>query len=84
MIRAHLKVRSTNYRTSRSIINCVTPDNIGMKGLSIKSRATRDFASFSMSYEGRIETFISTLDDLLRCIQAADATLGIVKKSKTR
>ena len=69
---------------SKSIVDCVAPDNTGMKDLSIRSRATRSHAAFSISYQGRVETFISTLDDLLRCIQAADATLGIVKKKKTR
>jgi hypothetical protein len=55
-----------------------------MKDLRIRSRATRNGAFFSIAYDGRIETFISTLDDLLRCVQAADATLGIIKNNKTR
>jgi hypothetical protein len=53
-----------------------------MKGLRITSRATPTNASFQIDFTGRIETFISTLDDLLRCVQAANATLGIMKKNK--
>jgi hypothetical protein len=67
---------------AKSIIECVEPDNAKMKGLTITSRAKPTIASFHISYTGRIETFISTLDDLLRCIQAANATLEIIKKNK--
>jgi len=67
---------------AKSIIQCVEPDNSEMKGLTITSRATPTNASFQIDFTGRIETFISTLDDLLSCVQAANATLGIVKKNK--
>ena len=69
---------------SRSIVDCVKPDNANMKDLTITTRATRNSASLSVVYAGRIETFISTLDDLLRCIQAAKATLGIIRKNRAR
>jgi hypothetical protein len=67
---------------SESIVKSLEPDNAEMKGLDIATRATAKYASFSITYDGRIETFISTLDDLLRCVQAADATLGMIRKTK--
>jgi len=84
MIEARIRIQSANQRISNSIIECLKPDNTEMKDLSITPKATRNSVSFSMAYEGRIETFISTLDDLLGCIQAANATLGIIRKNKTR
>jgi len=66
---------------AKTIIESVQPDN-KMNGLTITSRAMPTNASFHISYMGRIETFISTLDDLLRCVQAANATLGIIRKNK--
>jgi hypothetical protein len=66
---------------AKTIIESVEPDN-KMKDLTITSRATPTNASFHISYTGRIETFISTLDDLLRCVQAANATLEIIRKNK--
>jgi hypothetical protein len=67
---------------AKTIMESVEPDNAKMKGLTITSRATPTNASFRIVYSGRIETFISTLDDLLRCVQAANATLGIIRKNK--
>jgi len=67
---------------SKSIVKSLEPDNAEMKGLNILTRATANYVSFSIVFDGRIETFISTLDDLLRCVQAADATIGMISKNE--
>ncbi len=67
---------------AQSIVKCVKPDNGKMKGLTIKSRAMPDSALFHIRHSGGIETFISTVDDLLGCIRAANATLGMIKKNQ--
>jgi hypothetical protein len=67
---------------SKSFVECLEPDNTGMKDLKVVSRATSNNATFSIVFAGRIETFISTLDDLLRCIQAANATLEMIMRNK--
>ncbi|TMI35234.1 hypothetical protein E6H25_05845 [Candidatus Bathyarchaeota archaeon] len=67
---------------SKSIVKSLEPDNAEMKGLNILTRATANYVSFSIVFDGRIETFISTLDDLLRCVQAADSTLGMISKKE--
>jgi len=67
---------------SKSIVKSLEPDNAEMKGLNILTRATANYMSFSIVFDGRIETFISTLDDLLRCVQAADATIGMISKNE--
>ena len=81
MIEATIKIQTHSRRTAKSLVECVEPDNVKMAGLTITSRATPRNASFHISSSGRIETFISTVDDLLRCIQAADATLKIIRKN---
>ena len=40
--------------------------------------------SFGLEFDGRVETFISTLDDILRCLQAAMETLNAVKKREPK
>ena len=80
MIKAQIRISTGGKEMSRSIIQCVEPDNAGMKGLNVKSRATENNALLSLSFDGKIETFISSLDDLLRCIQAAKATLNTISK----
>jgi hypothetical protein len=66
---------------AQSIVQSIEPDNVGMEGLKIEPRISKENAYFIITHSGKIETFISTLDDVLRCIQAARATLhGIVKE----
>ncbi len=83
MIKAELKIASPNRKVSTSIISCLRPDNEKMKDLKITALASASSVSFCIIYPGRIETFISTLDDLLRCIQAADSTLGMIRRNST-
>ena len=75
MIRAQIKIATPSKMTSRSLVASVQPDNLNMKDLKVKGKALDRTASFSLEFGGKIETFISTLDDLLRCLQAAKETL---------
>lgn len=65
-----------------SIAQSIEPDNIGMKGLKVEARVSAKNAYFTITHSGKIETFISTLDDVLRCIQAARSTLHKIVKEK--
>ncbi len=82
MIRATIKVKVSDLAMSRSLIKSTEPDNVKMKGLRVTCRATPKMASFNIFFDGRIETFISTLEDLLRCIQAAEGTLQGIMRNK--
>jgi hypothetical protein len=75
VIRAQIKISTPNKTTSRSLVASVQPDNLNMKGLTVRGKALDRSASFSLEFDGKIETFIFTLDDLLRCLQAAKETL---------
>ena len=81
MIKARLKVLSPNKQFSESLIIAVKPDNLMMKGLHVNGNATSNWAKFLVEYEGKIETFISTLDDMLACLQAAKGTLRKISKN---
>jgi len=81
MIKAKIRIRVTSRAMAESIVQSIEPDNVGMEGLRIEPRISKENAYFSITHTGKIETFISTLDDVLRCIQAARSTLhGIVKE----
>jgi len=75
VIRAEIKISTPNKAISRSLVASVQPDNLNMKGLKVKGKALERTASFTLEFGGKIETFIFTLDDLLRCLQAAKETL---------
>ena len=82
MIKAKIRIGADSLLVSRSILNCLKPDNKGLRGLKVLSRATPKNAYLTLSYDGRVETFISSLDDLLRCIQAAKATLNTITRAR--
>ena len=75
MIRARVRIPTRNKATSSALVSSVQPDNLNMKGLKVKGKALDRSASFTLEFGGKIETFIFTLDDLLRCLQAAKETL---------
>ncbi len=75
MIRARLEIPVTNKSMSRSLVVAVQPDNVRMKGLKVDGLTANHRASFRLEFDGKIETFISTVDDLLRCLQAGKETL---------
>jgi hypothetical protein len=75
VIRADIVIPTRNRASSKSLVESVQPDNLNMKGLLVKGRPSEDDASFRLEFDGKIETFIFTLDDLLRCLQAAKETL---------
>lgn len=82
MIRARIRIRVTDRDMASSIVQSIEPDNIGMKGLKIEPRISAKNVYFTITHSGKIETFISTLDDVLRCIQAARSTLHRIVKEK--
>jgi hypothetical protein len=68
---------------AESIVQSIEPDNIGMEGLKIEPRISSKNAYFTITHSGKIETFISTLDDVSCCIQAARSTLQRIVRDKT-
>ena len=80
MIKARIRIRVNGRDMAASIVQSIEPDNFGMKGLKIEPRISAKNAYFTITHSGKIETFISTLDDVLRCIQAARSTLHKIVK----
>jgi hypothetical protein len=75
VIRAQIKITASNKAMAKSLVDSVHPDNLNMQGLKVEGKALDRSASFVLEFDGKIETFIFTLDDLLRCLQAAKETL---------
>ena len=82
MIKARIRIRVTSRDMAASIAQSIEPDNIGMKDLKIEPRISAKNVYFTITHSGKIETFISTLDDVLRCVQAARSTLHKIVKEK--
>ena len=81
MIRAKLTVAVQNHEVARSMMKAVEPDN-QLAHLNIVGNVECRSLTFGLEFDGRVETFISTLDDMLRCLQAGMETLDAIKKGK--
>jgi hypothetical protein len=82
LIKAKLRVRVPNRISAKSLIHALKPDNFKMAGLTVVGRTKLGYTIFGVEFQGEIETFIFTLDDMLRCLQAAKATLDSIARKE--
>ena len=78
MIRARLKIAAKNHRIANSLMKAVEPDN-QVPHLQITGRPEPGSFAMDIQFDGSVETFIFTLDDMLACLQAAMETLNNIK-----
>ncbi len=81
MIKARLGIAVRNRQTANSLMKAVEPDNL-VPNLYIRGRPGTSSLGLEIKFSGGVETFISTLDDLLRCLQAAMETLDNIKTER--
>lgn len=74
-------ITSVNNRELDSIIYSLKPDNIGIeKTTSIIMKKVGDVLEIYISGEGKLGSFIQTLDDLLRCLSVSIRVLYDVRR----
>ncbi|MGQ9542876.1 MAG: KEOPS complex subunit Pcc1 [Candidatus Bathyarchaeia archaeon] len=78
-MKAIIKIRHRNSVISKSVAKSVEPDNLlAPSGVKIMVKIKRETTITKIC--GRdLETFISTIDDLLLCMDAANKTLEILE-----
>jgi len=64
-------------------MKALEPDN-QVPQLKIVGEAKSSYLEFVMKFNGKVETFISTLDDMLRCLQVAMETLDTIERRDSR
>ena len=68
-------------KTAEAIANAVSPDNFKTPaGLFIRTTKKGNKVSTQIKSEGKLATFIATIDDLLFCASTAEKTLRTTKK----
>ncbi len=69
-------------KEAKAVSQAVSPDNVGApKELFIKTEVAENRVVTTIRYEGeRVETFLSTIDDLLSCASTAEKTILVLKK----
>ena len=72
----HIQIRYNDEKTARAIQRAITPDNIGApEGMHIMALVDENVLEIEVFSDRSIGSLVSTLDDLLSCIQAAEKTL---------
>lgn len=77
LMRATVKCPYKNRRFARAIAKALQPDNLRVpEDIKLTTRARGKEVRTVIEIEGRIETLIATLDDLLACAVAAESVIG--------
>jgi hypothetical protein len=80
-LEATITLEYEDAKTAEAVANAVSPDNFKTPvGLFIKTTRTGSDVSTTIVAEGKLATFISTIDDLLFCASTAEKTLRVIKK----
>lgn len=68
-------------KTARSIMDAISPDNLDApEGIDIDAKVEGNKLKISISCSRGIGSLLSTADDLLSCIQAAEKAIGETEK----
>jgi len=80
-LEAKIVLEYNDVETAEAIALSVSPDNFKTpKGLFIKTKSSNKKVISTIKNEGKMLTFIATIDDLLFCISTAEKTLQATRK----
>lgn len=73
----------SDQKTAEAIADAVSPDNYQTPTqLTIKTIRKDNYVLTEVENEGKLATFIATIDDLLFCVSTAEITLRAVTKAR--
>lgn len=76
-MRAEVRCAYRSERFARAVAEALRPDNLRVpEGIKLTTRARGNEVRTVIEIEGRIETLLATLDDLLACTGAAESVIG--------
>ena len=81
-LEARITLEYSNEKTAEAIANAVSPDNFKTPvGLSVKTVRKGSCVVTEIVTEGKMATFIATIDDLLSSASTAEKALRVVCES---
>ena len=76
-----IDIHYEDSKTARSIMEAISPDNLDApEGIDVATKVDGDILKISISCSRDIGSLISTVDDLLSCVQAAERAIGKIEK----
>jgi len=80
-VSAELSIRYGDAETARFILEAISPDNLqAPPGVSVEARVEGLSLRVSVTCHKGVGSLVSTLDDLLSCVQAAERAISEVGK----
>jgi len=74
---ATVTIQYVDQRIAEAILRAIEPDNLTTpKGVKIEAEASGGVVTINVECRRGIGSLVATLDDLLSCIQAAEAAIG--------
>jgi len=74
---ATVTIQYVDQRTAEAILRAIEPDNLTTpEGVKIEAEASGGVVTINVECRRGIGSLVATLDDLLSCIQAAEAAIG--------
>jgi tRNA threonylcarbamoyladenosine modification (KEOPS) complex Pcc1 subunit len=84
-LEAEIILEYEDAKTAESIAMAVSADNLKTpRGLSIETMQKANKVSTQIRTQGKLSTFIATIDDLLFCVSTAEKALEITKKLQSK
>jgi len=81
-IEAEIVLKYENEEKAKAVASAVSPDNVKYPELSIRTFNDGCQVVTLIGCKGKIGTFITTVDDLLRCLIVAEKTISLVKETQ--
>ncbi len=79
-LEAQITFEYDNEKEAKAVADGVSPDNYKTpKGLTVQTVRSHNTVHTEIRAEGKMTTFIATIDDLLFCISTAEKTVRTVQ-----
>jgi hypothetical protein len=83
-LEATITLEYGDLQTAQAVAEAVSPDNLEVPaGLTVKTQCMENLVVSEITLEGKMATFIATIDDLLSCVSTAEKALHVVKRDKS-
>ncbi len=80
---ATITLEYRDQQTAKAIADAVSPDNFkAPAGLTVKTEQEGNRVITAIKLDGKMATFIATIDDLLSSVSTAEKTLQIIKRKQ--
>jgi len=81
-LRAKIVLEAESPEEAEAIASALNPDNsLVPRGMKISTRSKGSDVVTEIKFSGKIQTLMSTIDDLLKCAQAAERALKSISKT---